>query len=268
MARSRRDSRNRRGNRRPRRAPGTHAGGVGRHTEHEGLEDADNVTEAEDLPEGEDATPKHQHERMDEPSGPYDVAGFEDDGLPRVDLGGLRVPVLSGTEVRVDVQNDQVVAANIVLGDSALQLQAFAAPRSSGIWEEVRAEIVAGISQSGGTADEQLGAFGVELRAQVPVRRQDGRSALQPARFVGHDGPRWFLRGVVTGSALSEPGNLAVLERAFRAVVVVRGENPKPPREPLDLRLPVEPEEGEHAEGAEEHSLDPFTRGPEITETR
>jgi hypothetical protein len=204
----------------------------------------------------------------DDARGPYDAADVTDDGVARVDLGGLRVPVMPGCEVRVDVQDDQVVAANVVHGDSALQLQAFAAPRSSGIWEEVRAEIVAGVSQSGGTADEQLGSFGVELRANVPVRRQDGRQALQPARFVGHDGPRWFLRGVLTGAALEDPQRAALLEQAFRAVVVVRGDEPKPPREPIPLRLPETGDEADTPSEQDGDTLDPLTRGPEITETR
>lgn len=226
--------------------------------------DADTVREgAVDEADAQDLTPP----------GPFDVGDVIDDGLPRVDLGAIQVPVIPGSEVRVDVQNDQVVAANIVVGDSALQLQVFAAPRSSGIWEEVRAELVGGIGQSGGTADEQLGTFGVELRANVPVRRQDGSSALQPARFVGHDGPRWFLRGVITGSAVSDPERAAFLEQAFRAVVVVRGDDPRPPREPLDLRLPeaaaqAEAVDEDGEDGEDGDTLEPFTRGPEITETR
>ena len=61
----------------------------------------------------------------------------------RVDLGGLWLPGRPGLEVRIeaDQQTSEVVAVTLVLGDSALQVQPFAAPRSEGIWDDVRAEI-------------------------------------------------------------------------------------------------------------------------------
>lgn len=224
----------------------------------------DQHVEQLDLPEGSE---HQQQPEVPGGSGPYDVTELADDGVRRVDLGGLRVPVPAGTEVRVDVADDQVVAANVVFPDSTLQLQAFAAPRSRGIWEEVRTELAAGISQSGGTVDEVPGPYGVELRANVPVRRPDGRNAHEPARFLGYDGPRWFLRGVITGAAVGDATRAATLEDAFGHVVVVRGDSPKPPREPLEMSLPRE-----HAEigtePAESDPIQPFRRGPEITETR
>src|SRR5689334_8015433 len=71
-------------------------------------------------------------------AGPYDAVA-PDDGLPRVDLGGMQVPVLEGLELRVEVdESGQVVAATLVDGDSLMQLGAFAAPKTSGIWADVR----------------------------------------------------------------------------------------------------------------------------------
>ena len=118
----------------------------------------------------------------------------------RVDLGGMWLPGRPGLEVRIeaDQATSQVVAVTLVLQDSALQIQPFAAPRTESIWDEVRAEIRAGITKQGGTADEVDGPLGTELRTKVPVRAQDGSTGVQPARFVGVDGPRWFLRGVLT----------------------------------------------------------------------
>ena len=66
--------------------------------------------------------------------------------------------------------------------------------------------------------------------APAPVRR--------PARFVGVDGPRWFLRGMISGSAAESSEAAAALEQAFRQIVVVRGTAPMPVREPLPLTLP------------------------------
>jgi hypothetical protein len=61
-----------------------------------------------------------------------------------------------------------------------------------------------------------------------------------PARFLGVDGPRWFLRGTITGPAGAGGTAAAALEQAFRDVVVVRGTEPMPVRDPLPLTLPVQ----------------------------
>src|SRR3712207_8492765 len=66
--------------------------------------------------------------------------------------------------------------------------------------------------------------------APAPVRR--------PARFVGVDGPRWFLRGMISGPAAENPEAAAALEQAFQQIVVVRGSAPMPVREQLPLTLP------------------------------
>lgn len=204
-------------------------------------------------------------------AGPFDDAEAPDDGLPRLDLGGMRVPVFEGGELRVEVDEESgvVVGATVVTGESALQLHSFAAPRGAGIWDEVRREIAGSIEESGGTVDEAAGGFGTELRATVPAQLPDGSVVAAPARFVGVDGPRWFLRGVFTGPASTDADAAAQLETAFRRVVVVRGSDPMAPRDPIPLRLPPEiaelPEPGED-EG--EPGFDPFERGPEITEVR
>src|SRR5512143_334308 len=198
---------------------------------------ADDATGSFD-PDGEPAGEPVPDDAARVPPGPYDEADAPDDGVPRVDLGALRVPVLDGVEVRVDVDEaGQVVSATLVDGRSALQLGAFAAPKSAGIWAEVRAEIAAALRESGGSAREATGAYGVELDARVPT---DQRGVLAPARFVGIDGPRWFLRALITGAAAVEPAATGLLDHALRAVVVVRGEEAMPLREPLPLKLPKE----------------------------
>jgi Protein of unknown function (DUF3710) len=210
------------------------------------------------------------------PDGPWDVTEVGSPGEGRVDLGGLFVPGVEGMELRVEVAGDSIVAATVVLQNSAIQLQAFAAPRSEGIWGEVRAEIASGITQQGGVIDEVEGPLGWELRAQVPVQLPDGTNGVQLVRFVGVDGPRWFLRGVISGQGAVQPETAGVLEQIFRDTVVVRGESPMAPRDPIVLKLPEDaqmvPEgQAQEEEGASRYSaegLDPFHRGPEITEVR
>jgi len=211
------------------------------------------------------------------PDGPWDSTEVENAAEGRVDLGGLLVPGVEGMELRVEVAGDSIVAATLVLGSSAIQLQAFAAPKSEGIWGEVRNEIASGITQQGGIVDTEEGPLGWGLRAQVPVQLPDGTHGVQLVRFVGCDGPRWFLRGVISGQAAVQPEASQVLEKVFRETVVVRGEIPMAPRDPIVLKLPEDAQmvaDGLPQQPAPEENrfggdpLHPFDRGPEITEIR
>ncbi|MFD7819660.1 DUF3710 domain-containing protein [Streptomyces sp. NPDC059698] len=209
------------------------------------------------------------------PDGPWDSSEVTQPGEGRVDLGGIFVPGVEGMELRVEVAGDAIVAATVVLRDSAIQLQAFAAPKKEGIWGEVRDEIAAGITQQGGMIDEVEGPLGWELRAQVPVQLPDGTGGVQLVRFVGVDGPRWFLRGVISGQGAVQPQTAGLLETIFRDTVVVRGEGPMAPRDPIVLKLPDDAQmvpEGvqqEDQEGSKfSGGMGQLQRGPEITEVR
>lgn len=209
-----------------------------------------------------DATPPWSTERerdTDLTTGPWDSADAPEDELERLDLGALLIPVIQGVEVRVDVGPDQqVVAATLSYAGSEAQLGVFAAPRTAGIWDEIRTEIRGSIGSQGGTAEEAAGRFGTELTGRVPVQ-----GGFQAVRFVGVDGPRWFLRGLFTGSAASDPAKASVLEDAVRNIVVVRGTSPMPVRDPLPLVLPKEVTEqvaeahGAHAAPEEEPETGP-----------
>lgn len=209
------------------------------------------------------------------PQGPWDIDDVPDDQVQRLDLGGLRVPVPSGLEVRVDVNPEgEVVAATLVQGPSSMQINVFAAPKRSGIWDEVRAEIAASIVGAGGQAKDVEGPHGPELFAAVAV--QGGGAT--PARFIGVDGPRWFVRALLTGPAAQARAVAAPLEQALRSVVVVRGTEAMAVRDPLPLHLPRELAEQAAAAASSEQGVeqvpDPAPdltmpeRGPEITEVR
>jgi Protein of unknown function (DUF3710) len=196
------------------------------------------------------------------PNGPWDSHDVpRDDDVPRVDLGGIHVPVPDGVEVRVEVQDETPVAATLVDGASQLQVHAFAAPKSSGLWGEVRAEIATSLKGAGGAAEDAEGPFGTELRARIP-----GEGGTQPARFIGVDGPRWFLRGLVTGPASTDPKQAERLESAFRDVVVQRGTDAMAPRDMLPLHLPRDAREIPLPPPPPDRSLQLPERGPEITE--
>jgi hypothetical protein len=215
-------------------------------------------------------------------TGPWDVAEPHQE-LPRVDLGSLQVPVLEGTDIQLVFAEQHGAWVTVRHQLSELQLQAFAAPKRSGLWDEVRGEIVAEISGAGGQATEREGTFGTELIAQVPAEPGQPASGMRPIRFVGVDGPRWFLRGLFAGAAAADPAAAAPLEAVFREVVVVRGEQPMPPRDLLELRLPpeaaaaLEEQARTQQQGQQEAQQEgnrfttvpnPFERGPEMTETR
>ncbi len=214
---------------------------------------------------------------VDRSGGPFDVTEVEGrDG--RVDLGALWMRGVPGMELRLEIDQatQQVNAATAVLADSALQVQAFAAPRSGHLWDEIRGEIASAVETQGGTVDEHEGAFGTELRTRMPSAGPDDRTVFAPATFLGVDGPRWFLRGVLSGRAAIDEAVAEALVDVFRAVVVVRGTEPMAPRELLPLALPRDAEASVEAataaadaeDEAERTSLDPFQRGPEITEVR
>lgn len=193
-------------------------------------------TAPEAAPPGEPGVDRDWERRFD---GPYDVSERPDiEG--RVDLGALRVPAVRGMELRLDVEKDtgRVVGATCVIAGSTLQLQAFAAPRSSGLWVDIRREIAEGVRKTGGSAEMVDGFFGTELLCRLPGRAPDGRVAIQPARFIGVDGPRWFLRAVVHGPAAVDAATMAPMLKLIREVVVVRGDEPRPPREVLPLTPP------------------------------
>lgn len=200
--------------------------------------------------------------------GPYDVADQPELGA-RLDLGALRVPARSGLQVRLEMEKKSrnVVAVTLGLEGSAMQLQVFAAPRTAGIWDELREEISASVAKQGGTSEQATGPFGTELVTRLPVKTPEGGVGHRPARFLGVDGPRWFLRAVLTGRAAVEPDAAATFEALLADVVVVRGAEARAPRDVLLLHAPGRGA-APPAPVPTDAPLDPLRRGPEITEVR
>jgi hypothetical protein len=268
-----------------------------RQQDEESVENLEVTGEAElDAAAAEDAETVAEPDRDTAPgaagSGPWDVEETAPD-MERFDFGALQVPIGPGIEFQVSLEATEVdeegnpvsgrpVAVTVVHGDSGLQLQAFAAPKRSGIWSEIRKETAGQIQEAGGKAEDAEGPFGPELRATVPVQipeevmdqvpdeiREQG-FAWQDVRFLGVDGPRWFLQGVVSGAAIEDEEQWQVLEDVFRNVIVVRGDHPMAPREALELTMPAVEQEADAQEGDGDDAPDfnPFERGPEITEVR
>jgi hypothetical protein len=228
--------------------------------------DADRDELEYDEPEQPAGTPRAE-------GGPWDAEeSFPE--LERVDLGSLRVPVGPEHEIQLVMAEQHGAWVTVRHRESEVQIQAFAAARRSSLWDDIRVEIAAEVDSAGGRSHESTGPFGTELIAEVPAEPGQPASGMRMVRFVGVDGPRWFLRGLFTGAAAGAGEPAGLLEEVFSQVVVVRGEHPVPPREILELQLPPEARQAlEEQAAAEQESrfrgdADPFERGPEFTETR
>jgi hypothetical protein len=199
-------------------------------------------------------------------AGPFDVSEISSrDGY--VDLGALLITPSEGLQLRLEVEEatQRVVAVTMDLNGSSLQLQAFAAPKSEGLWDEIREQIGQSVGSQGGQVEEIPGEFGPELIAKLPAGAADGSQGYRVARFVGVDGPRWFLRGVLGGAAAMDREAAAPLEALFRKIVVIRGDSPMPPRDLLQLRLPKDAAPAPTPAPAAPELQEP-ERGPEITQ--
>ncbi|RUR00759.1 DUF3710 domain-containing protein [Labedella endophytica] len=212
-------------------------------TDVETIPPTDDVVDAIDAPEGEpdlDLDAKSAPADRAE-NGPFDEA--EANAVrPYIDLGGVKILPREGLNLRLEVEESskRIVAVGLDYAGSSLQVQPFAAPRTTGLWHETRLQIVEQITKQGGTVTDVEGPFGPEIRAQVPVAAADGSgTSSRVARFVGIDGPRWFLRGVIAGEGTSSPEAAEKIEDLFRSVVVVRGTQPMPPRDLIPLKMPT-----------------------------
>lgn len=173
-------------------------------------------------------------------AGPLDVSEVQ--GVrPYIDFGSMRVPSRENLQMRLEVEEStqRIVAVSMDFAGSSLQLQAFAAPKSEGIWHEIRSQMRESIKAQGGEIEERIGSFGPELIARIPLLDEKGlKTGHRLARFIGVDGPKWFLRGVIGGAALNDAKAAADMDDLFRSVVVVRDDVPLPPKDLLTLTIP------------------------------
>lgn len=222
------------------------------------------------VPEPSAQAPEAGTQARERAEGPFDGDDFDDhDGY--LDLGALLIKPVPGLQLRLEVEEStqRVIAVALEIGGSRMQLQVFAAPKSDELWPGISTQIATGIADQGGETEMVPGRFGNELLARVPQTAPDGREGHVVLRFVGVDGPRWFLRAVIGGAALTDIEESKAMEDALAQVVVVRGDTPMPPTELLPLTVPAGALARPDAESAA-HGEAPGTerpeRGPEITQ--
>ena len=215
----------------------------------EAVDAAENVDEAQvgvALPK-----PSAEYECRGDKHGPWDV---EDENVPDydeyLDMGSYYLPFLKGIELRVKANRatQQVLGTTITYGSSSVEIEAFAAPKTLGLWDDVRADLI----EANKDAKEVEGVFGTELA--LPVTVKGGRKVL--TRIVGVDGPRWMLRGIFSGKAATDPeGEEAkALNQFFADIVVERGDDPLAPRDLIPMHPPVAPAERKAAKAAAEEA--------------
>ncbi|WP_374999370.1 DUF3710 domain-containing protein [Aeromicrobium sp. CTD01-1L150] len=198
------------------------------------------------------------------PDGPWDRSEKEPSDR-HVDLGSLLVRGRVGIELRVPKEGENTPTAVVLLTeDSGLELRAFAAPRSGGLWDDVRPEMAQEVERRDGTYEEVEGPYGTELHVRVPAKTPDGEAGVQPTRIVVVEGPRWMLRATFLGRAALEPSDDGILAETLRDTIVVRGPEPRLAREALPIQAKglVSPEEapedgpGDDGDAAPEASSD------------
>jgi len=179
--------------------------------------------------------------------GPWDASEKDvSDDPDYLDFGSLLVRGRPGMKFQLppDDEEGSIGSIVVVAEESGLELRAFAAARSGGVWDEVRADLEAEVRRLDGEATEAEGPFGTELHIRVPVT-VGGEEGFQPSRAIGIEGPRWLLRAMFLGREALEPSDDGPMMDVLRDVVVVRGDEPRASREPLLLTINAELEVAE-----------------------
>lgn len=193
--------------------------------------------------------PEHLRDAEDDPvaderpEGPFDITEVETHDFSKgyMDLGAIKVPVRKNVSYRLEQEQSKqkVFAVSAVHDNSTLQIQAFAAPRSGGQWEEIRQEMYdQNKNAQGATVAVEEGEFGNELLIRIPAELPDGRKGERIARFIGIDGPRWMIRAMIMGKAAIQKQHAEVLYDILKNTVIDRGERPLPARQMLELTPP------------------------------
>ena len=162
-------------------------------------------------------------------AGPWDEEDAPEDGMHRLDLGSVRLPVPDGAQLQVEMDPaGPVKAVHVVTPVGQLTVTAYAAPRSGGLWHEVSTSSPSSCSgrRHGAHHARRVGpgAAGRAGRDAAAVRRRR-RPALDAARRRGRPPDRL-------------ENSTAALYELVRGTVVVRGVQPMPVRTPLPIELP------------------------------
>ncbi len=214
-------------------------------TEAEDVQAADAVEapadEAQDAAADEDVAAEADADEagdIDLTQGPwdYDDEGIDPDDDDRyISFGSMFLPLVEGLTIRAKRSQDPqspspLESITVQLGDGAIEIVPFAAPKTLGLWDDMSDELL----DANKSAKVQEGRFGDEVMLPVAVK---GKTMM--TRIVGVDGPRWLLRGIFTGDAADgESDNKKALEDYFAQIIVRRGDAPLAPRDIIPILPP------------------------------
>jgi len=144
-------------------------------------------------------------------------------------------------QLRPQVADDgtTVLQILVVLGNSGIQMSVAAAPRSGGVWEELREEIRRGFEEQGAKVADYPTRYGNELLVDMPMQMPDGRSATSRMRIIGREGDRWFARIDILGPAAATAEAGTDIEKVIDRIVVRRDDYPRTRLELLPVHLPA-----------------------------
>ena len=157
-----------------------------------------------------------------------------------VDMGSLLIPAIRGMQLRTQLAKDgrTVLRALLVLGASGVQVSLAAAPKSGGVWDELREQIRQGMEADGAHVEAVHTRYGEELLADLLVTLPDGSRAKSRMRIIGREGPRWFARIDVLGPAAQSLGAGEQIEKVIDRLVVARDDQPRARLDLLPLHVP------------------------------
>lgn len=206
--------------------------GRNRHVQSETVVLPEHLRDPEDVPAADER-----------PEGPYDITEVDTRDFSKgyMDLGTIKVPMRKKVSYRLEQEQakQKVFAVSAVYENSTLQIQAFAAPRSGGQWDEIRDEMYQqNKSAKGAKVTTEAGEFGDELLIRIPAELPDGRKGERIARFLGIDGPRWMIRAMIMGKAAMNQSEATMLYDILKNTIIDRGDQPLPARQMLELTPP------------------------------
>ncbi len=160
--------------------------------------------------------------------GPRDVSEV-DTSVGYLDFGCIRVPAIEGMQISAigNVQDGKASGLRLVVGTSLLEIEVFAAPRSGGVWTEMRTALADLARNMKATVEPRNTRYGVEQFLGILVDLPDGGKGRTYVREIGHEGSRWVTRIKLLGQAAVDPKVGSQFEGLIDRLVIVRGPEPR-----------------------------------------
>src|SRR5512146_2768855 len=99
-----------------------------------------------------------------EVDGPFDIEDFDDPTqaeVARINLGSVLIPIPEGGQLQVEVSGTGVPSAVwVVAPNGRYTIAAYAAPKSTGLWREVAAELAEALRKESSNVSIETGPWG------------------------------------------------------------------------------------------------------------